>query len=89
MILARIDGFATATVAHPSLKGQRIVLCTPVDENGRDAGSPIGALDPLGAGRHQHVYLTTDGSWTQSCVHDATSPIRNQVLGIVDGKATS
>ena len=84
MLLARIDGFATATLAHPSLRGQKIVLCTPVDEQGRDAGSPIAAVDPMGAGRHAKVFVTTDGSWTQNTVHDDTSPIRNQVIGIID-----
>ena len=84
MLLARIDGYATATIGHPSLKGQKIVLCTPVDETGRDSGSPFAALDPIGAGQHANVFITTDGSWTQSKVHDETSPIRNQVVGIVD-----
>lgn len=84
MIHARIDGYATATIAHPSLRGQTIVLCTPVDEHGRDAGSPLAAVDPIGAGRHAKVFITTDGSWTQNTVHDETSPIRNQVIGIID-----
>ena len=84
MLHARIDGYATATIAHTSLKGQKIVLCTPVDDEGRDAGFPIAAVDPIGAGRHSKVFITTDGSWTQNTVHDETSPIRNQVIGIID-----
>jgi len=84
MLHARIDGYATATIAHPSLRGRTIVLCTPVDEDGNDAGMPIAAVDPIGAGRHARVFITTDGSWTQNTVHDKTSPIRNQVIGIID-----
>ena len=84
MILARIDGHATATIAHPSMKGQKIALCTPVNENGEAIGGPIAALDPMGAGRHATVFITTDGSWSQGTVHDDHSPIRNQVMGIVD-----
>ncbi|MGJ8640129.1 MAG: EutN/CcmL family microcompartment protein [Opitutaceae bacterium] len=84
MILARIDGHATASIYHPSLKGQKLALCTPIDENGNDAGSPFAALDPIGGGLHSKVFITTDGSWTQNAVHDETSPIRNQVMGIVD-----
>jgi ethanolamine utilization protein EutN len=84
MILARIDGHATATVAHPSLNGQKIVLCTPVDADGKATGSPIAAIDTLGAGRHALVFITTDGQWSQGTVHDTHSPIRNQVLGLVD-----
>lgn len=86
MILARIDGHAVISIGHASLKAQKIVLCTPIDENNVATGSPFAALDPLGAGQHSRVFITTDGSWTQNTVHDETSPIRNQVLGLVDAK---
>jgi ethanolamine utilization protein EutN len=84
MILARVDGLATATVAHPSLKGQKIILCTPMNEDGEPSGMPVAAIDPFGAGRHSLVFITTDGQWSQGTVHDDHSPIRNQVLGIID-----
>jgi ethanolamine utilization protein EutN len=84
MIHARVDGHAVSTVCHPSLRGQKIALCTPVDKEGVATGSPIAAIDPLGAGMHALVFITTDGSWSQNTVHDDTSPIRNQIIGLVD-----
>ena len=87
MLHARIDGHATASIAHPSLRGQRIVLCTPIDENGADAGSPFAAIDPIGAGRHTRVFITTDGIWTQKTVGDDHSPLRNEVVGLIDRNA--
>jgi len=84
MILARVDGHAVTSFGHPSLTGRTIVLCTPIDETGADAGSPFAAIDPMGAGIHARVFITTDGSWTQGTVHDSHSPIRNQIMGIVD-----
>jgi microcompartment protein CcmK/EutM len=84
MILARIDGHAVTSIGHPSLIGQTIVFCTPIDETGASAGSPFAALDPMNAGIHARVFITTDGSWTQDAVHDDHSPIRNQVMGIID-----
>jgi microcompartment protein CcmK/EutM len=60
------------------------VLCTPVDENGEATGSPFAALDPLGAGRHARVFITTDGSFTQKTTGHDDSPIRNEVIGLVD-----
>ncbi len=84
MLLARVDGHVVTSIGHPSLKAQKIVLCTPIDEHGADTGAPFAALDPIGAGRHTRVFITTDGSWTQNSVHDDTSPIRNQVMGLVD-----
>ena len=84
MILARIDGHVTTSFGDRSLKGQTIVLCTPVDEQGKTAGSPFAALDPLGAGRHAIVFITTDGSCSQQTTGCDDSPIRNQVMGLVD-----
>lgn len=84
MMLARVDGHAVISIGHPSLKAQKIVLCTPIDEQGAVTGSPFAALDPIGAGQHTKVFITTDGSWSQNTLHDDTSPIRNQVMGLVD-----
>ena len=51
MITARVDGVIVATISHPSLHGCRTVICQPVDELGRDEGTPVLAVDPHGARR--------------------------------------
>ncbi len=84
MLLARIDGTIVATACHPSLRGHRTVICQPLDPDGRDEGTPVLAIDPLGAGLHQRVVLSTDGSATRKLVGDPKSPLRNLVIGIVD-----
>ena len=84
MILARIDGVIHSTVCHPSLRGCRSVICQPLDESGRAEGAPILALDPLSAGQHQRVLISTDGSKTRDYVKDPRSPLRNIILAIVD-----
>jgi ethanolamine utilization protein EutN len=84
MILARIDGVIVSSVCHPSMNGCRTVICQPVDEAGREEGAPILALDPLSAGRHQQVLISTDGSKTRVHVGDPMSPLRNIILAIVD-----
>ena len=84
MILARVDGVIVSTVSHPSRVGCRTIICQPLDENGRSEGAPILALDPLSAGHHQHVLISTDGSKTREHVGDPKSPLRNIILAIVD-----
>ncbi len=84
MILTRVDGHVTSSHGDPSLKGQKIVLCTPIDDGGGATGSPIAALDPLGAGRHSRVYITTDGDCSRRTTNCEDSPIRNQVIGLID-----
>ncbi|MEI6463466.1 MAG: EutN/CcmL family microcompartment protein [Verrucomicrobiota bacterium] len=84
MIVARVDGVIVSTVCHPSMHGHRTIICQPLDEAGRDEGAPFLALDPLAAGKHQRVLVSTDGSHTRLHVKDPRSPLRNIILGIID-----
>ncbi len=84
MILARIDGSAVATVAHPTLKGWRMVICQPIDEKGNDQGEPVLAIDPVGSGLHSKVVFTTDGKATRELVGVEKTPLRNMVIAVVD-----
>jgi microcompartment protein CcmK/EutM len=84
MTLARVDGVIVSTVCHPSMRGHRMIVCQPVDEAGRDEGTPVLALDPHGAGLHQRIIYSTDGSTTREFVGDPRSPLRNMVIAIVD-----
>jgi len=84
MIMARVDGVIVSTICHPSMEGCRSIICQPVDESGREEGAPILALDPLSAGQHQRVLISTDGSKTRDHVQDPKSPLRNIVLAILD-----
>lgn len=84
MILARVDGVIVSSVCHPSMAGCRSVICQPLDGQGREEGAPILAIDPLSAGQHQQVLISTDGSKTRDHVGDPMSPLRNIILAIVD-----
>lgn len=89
MFLARVDGVIIATVGHPSMAGHRSIICQPIDADGRDEGPPVLAIDPLGAGQHERVLISTDGSHTRAHVKDPKSPLRNIVMGLVDAKETA
>jgi microcompartment protein CcmK/EutM len=88
MFLARIDGVIVSTICHPSMVGCRSVICQPLDEQGRAEGAPVLAIDPLGAGQHERVLVSTDGSHTRNHVSDQKSPLRNIIMGIVDEPVT-
>jgi len=84
MLYARIDGTVVSTISHPSMRGRRTVICQPLDADGNDDGTPVLAVDPHGAGLHQRVILSTDGSSTRVLVGDPDSPLRNLIVGIAD-----
>ncbi len=84
MLLARIDGSATSTIRHPSVKGWKLAICQPIDEEGRELGTPLIAIDKMGAGLHQRVILSSDGAALRDYVGDPHSPLRYMVTHIVD-----
>ena len=84
MYLARIDGSATSTIRHPSAKGWKLAVCQPIDEDGRDIGTPMIALDKMGAALHQKVIISSDSAALRDWVHDEFSPLRYMVTNLVD-----
>ncbi len=85
MTLCRIVGHAIAPVAHPSLGGWQLALCQRLDAAGRPDGTPpVVAIDPLHAGLHQIVIMTTDGKAAIEMTGDPHSPVRNSIIGLVD-----
>jgi microcompartment protein CcmK/EutM len=86
MLLARIEGNVIATRKHPSFEGWRLVICQPISLQGAAEGAPQIAIDAHGAGMHQRVIISSDGSAARKAVGDDKSPARWMVMGIVDEK---
>jgi microcompartment protein CcmK/EutM len=86
MFLARVEGNVVATRKHPSLEGWRLVICQPIGAEGQAEGSPQVAIDSHGAGMHQEVVISSDGSAARKAVGDDKSPVRWLIIGIVDEK---
>jgi ethanolamine utilization protein EutN len=84
MLLARVEGTVVATRKHRSLEGWRLLVCQPIDGAGQPEGTPQVAIDAYGAGMHQHVVISSDGSAARAAVKDPKSPARWMVIGIVD-----
>ncbi|HEY0456170.1 MAG TPA: EutN/CcmL family microcompartment protein [Verrucomicrobiae bacterium] len=86
MLLARVEGNVVATRKHPSLEGWRMLICQPINLEGAPEGVPQVAIDPQGAGLHERVIISSDGSAARQAVKDPKSPARWVVIGIVDEK---
>ena len=84
MFLARVEGNVVATRKHPSLVGWRLLICQPISQTGQLEGVPQIAIDAHGAGLHQRVVISSDGSAARSAVGDEKSPVRWMVIGVVD-----
>lgn len=84
MFLARVEGNVVATRKHPSFNGWRLVICQPISRDGQPEGTPQVAVDAHGAGLHQRVIISSDGSAARNLVKDQKSPVRWLISAIVD-----
>jgi ethanolamine utilization protein EutN len=84
MLLARVEGNLVATRKHPSFEGWRLVICQPIGQGGAPEGVPQVAIDAHGAGLHERVIISSDGSAARKAVGSEKSPARWMVIGIVD-----
>lgn len=84
MILGRVVGTVVATVKHPVLVGQKLLLVQPVDGAGKARGKTTLALDAVQAGPGDTVLLLEEGNSSRMILGDAMAPVRSMVVGIVD-----
>jgi ethanolamine utilization protein EutN len=84
MLLCRVEGSAISTIRHPSLKGWRLLICQPLNENGEKESLPILCLDNLGAGKHQIIIVTSDGKSVREKMGFDKTPARYMSIALVD-----
>jgi ethanolamine utilization protein EutN len=83
MQIGRVLGTATATIKHPTLVGERMLVVQLETVDGRAEGEPVLVFDRLGARRGDRVLLTTDGRALQEML-GPTTPGRWSVMGLPD-----
>jgi len=85
MQVGMVVGTATSTVKHASLEGWKMLVVQFYGVDGRTPdGEPVLAVDTLGAGKGQHVILSSDGKGTRALLNSETTPVRWSVMGIQD-----
>ncbi len=84
MQIGLVVGHGVATVKHPSMAGERLLLVQPYGTEDQPDGEPLLAIDHLGAGVGSRVILTNDGAAARELVGVRNSPVRWMVLGLCD-----
>lgn len=82
---ALIIGRATATVKHPSMVGQKLLICQPLGANGQVDGDPLIVTDTEGCTSGDHVFISSDSKRLREIIGDENTPLRWFILGRVDG----
>jgi ethanolamine utilization protein EutN len=82
MQICRVKGNVWATRKEESLRGQKFLVVTRVNEGQKEIGPPFVAVDNVGAGVGELV-LVTSGSSARKVLEESL-PVDAAVVGIID-----
>jgi ethanolamine utilization protein EutN len=83
MFLAKVIGTIWATRKDEHLKSFKLQFIQPIDAESRKAGSPIVAVDTVGAGTGETVFYITAAEAVIPLPVDM-APVDASIVGIVD-----
>lgn len=83
MNLGKVVGSVVSTRKEPSMNGLRLMLVRHLDEQGKETGSQVVAVDAVGAGPGEVVLVATGSSARQTVATDK-KPCDAVIMAIVD-----
>ena len=83
MRIARVVGMAVSTVKDERLEGCKLLLVDESDPAGELLGKPTIALDLVGAGEGELVFVVV-GSSARMAAGDNSKPVDAAIVGILD-----
>jgi ethanolamine utilization protein EutN len=84
MRIGRVVGNVIATVKHPALHAQRLLLVEDENAEGVLSGKPRLALDVVDAGEGDRVLVVDEGNSAAQVLTRGRGPVRTVIVGIVD-----
>ncbi len=86
MQLARVIGNVVSTVKNTALEGRKLMIIQTLDGNLRAAGTPLVAIDSVGAGVGELVFWCR-GKEASFPFEGSEVPTDCTIIGIVDSEA--
>jgi microcompartment protein CcmK/EutM len=83
MKIAKVVGVAVSTVKEPRLEGGKLLLVSDADYTGKVSGNPYIALDIVGAGPDELVFVV-EGSSARVAAGGSNTPVDVAIVGILD-----
>ena len=84
MILCRVIGPVVSTQKHITLYAKTLLAVQPIDQDGKEIGSAIIAIDTVSAGPGDKVLVLKEGSGSAQILNLTKPPINTIIVGIVD-----
>ncbi len=84
MQIARVIGTVVSTQKHQKFEGAKLLLVQPVSIDDTPRGSPLLAVDSVGAGVHERVLVVLEGRAAGEALGRKAAPVDAAVIGIID-----
>jgi len=84
MQIARVVGTVVATQKHRTFEGAKLLLVQPVSIDDTPRGTPLLAVDSVGAGAHEKVLIVLEGRAAGEALGRKAAPVDAAVIGIID-----
>ncbi|MCK4259078.1 MAG: EutN/CcmL family microcompartment protein [Halanaerobiales bacterium] len=83
MYIGRIVGRVVATQKYPTLQGMKLLVIQPTDSSGKDDGDSHVAVDTIGTGAGEWVYLVSSKD-AGLAFEEELVPVDAAIVGIID-----
>jgi microcompartment protein CcmK/EutM len=84
MQIARVIGTVVSTQKHPKFEGAKLLLVQPVAVDDTPRGTPLLAVDSVGAGVTEKVLIVLEGRAAGEALGRKAAPVDAAIIGIID-----
>lgn len=84
MQIGQVVGTVVATQKHGKLDSAKLLLVQPLGLDARPAGTPVLAIDSVGAGVGEKVLVVIEGKAAGAALRRKAAPVDAAIVGIID-----
>ena len=84
MQIARVVGTVVSTQKHGKFEGAKLMLVQPLSPDDTPRGTPLLAVDGVGAGVREKVLIVLEGRAAGDALGKRWAPVDAAIVGIID-----
>ena len=84
MQIAKVIGTVVSTQKHRRFEGAKLLLIQPLNADATPRGTPLLAVDGVGAGVRETVLVVLEGRAAGEAIGRKAAPVDAAIVGIVD-----
>ena len=84
MQIGRVVGTVVSTQKHKKFEGAKLLLVQPTGPDDKPRGTPLLAIDSVGAGVHEKVLIVLEGRAAGEALGRKAAPVDAAIVGIID-----